>query len=1490
MKITLFASCLILGLAQAASAALSDGLVHHWNFDEGPDWHDHPFQSVCTNTVALDSVGSAHATLQNLGPSNWVSGRQFAGLLFDGVNEHLAVATNLANTLGGSASLSFWLRTTQAGAPSAANAPGITGVAGVGGVQWGWLDDTGRIGLSLDHTLAARSSIPVNDGKWHHVVLTRDSVTGAAQVYVDGSLSGAATNLPGLRAVPFFSVGRIESSTAPTYFAGRLDQVHVFNRVISSMEVATLRTNHAPKAWDITTEGVNDRAFTTASIFSRAYDVENSPLTVASWTEPAYGIVTYNGDGSFNYQATAGFVGRDYFAVVVTDGLGGFHRATMHVTVMSEPPGGGGVPVTQFNGFAALQANGANISHSGWRIPRVIDWNVDGQPDLLIGAGGYVWLYLNTGSATVPAFAAATRVRAAGVEIYAGTGSSPMALVDMTGDGVKDLVVADSASRLRVYRNTAVAGATPVYAAATTIKNVNGADFVLPDRRFDLGDWDGDGRPDLITGTFSGDVQLFLNTGTATDPRFSTGTVLFSGSYQIYPRLFDLNGNGLVDLLRGINWGDIVYWRDAGSRGLAHSATLSITDSFGVSPDLHALTDGAMVDFGDFNADGKLDLVVGGHASDKVFLAYGVQKTVAESLAEIEAIYNANPATVGVALGANNNALLNQLNNANRNLISHIQNGTLGSREALFSALTNHVAKYWFLKYQTLDTTNFHHVPSIVLQNWVMLQYALADTPARRTNIADVMGLSGTMHSIFLENGLAVGDNARSIPAAYGTIRDFLRRHPRELFPDAVLTIDQLYGDGRGGFIWTPNSTKNTFGDWAVGLANEWAGDLTAAIEKVLGSGAASGDYFTFVMGHEVTHSLDGYVNSRANTDLRRRWGLTLCTSAGPDVIPGANGWWDWTATKANFQAKGYWDGVAANWNSAWSNYWAAGVGASFKNLSFMRGGIDWFMDAPQESLATQANHHWAHGPGRLIGAVDRFRRATTTGLLPLRANINEVVTFIDFLSAGMNRVNLVETKTQASPNQVNWFDHYADLERDDRGYIQRITVDGRSYDFQVNTNGVVTNVVTSLLSPVNDTVWTFRDQPRRLEVLANDSRLEGGPVLLTGVAQPAHATVSTNADGSVIYAPVGGYVGHDSFTYSVTSTAGGSASATVFIEVVNASAATGTMLVEYWHNIGGGNAVSDLTKSTGFPHNPTVKFYINTAFELRSNYGDNYGSRARTMLVPSVSGNYTFWVASDDSSELWLSPSSDVANKTLIAYVSGWTSPRQWTRFASQQSAPISLVAGQVYYLETLHKDGASLDNLAVAWQGPAPFTATNVIAAPYLRHPFSGVSAPRFVIDPFTGPAATPGVPYATTLAGAVIDTNANETLRFDCLNGPAWLTVDPDGNLSGTPGVENLGTNSLVVRVTDSAGFTDDATLLIVVRAPTPPTLVVSPEGANMQLQLSGTVGQHYLIEFQTTLPPSGAWQVLTDILSLATSPLLITDPATNIHRFYRAVSLP
>ena len=148
----------------------------------------------------------------------------------------------------------------------------------------------------------------------------------------------------------------------------------------------------------------------------------------------------------------------------------------------------------------------------------------------------------------------------------------------------------------------------------------------------------------------------------------------------------------------------------------------------------------------------------------------------------------------------------------------------------------------------------------------------------------------------------------------------------------------------------------------------------------------------------------------------------------------------------------------------------------------------------------------------------------------------------------------------------------------------------------------------------------------------------------------------------------------------------------------------------------------------------------------------------------------------------------------------------------------------------------------------------------------------------------------PNATSLAGDVIDTNMNETLTFSKLSGPAWVSVTPEGGVVGTPGPGDLGMNTFAVRVTDTTGFADEAAVRLFVWDPTPPGLGISlgPPQANLQLQ--GTVGQHYRIEFQPALPPPGSWLVLTDIVSLAVSPLMVSDLATNHQRFYRAASIP
>ena len=57
-------------------------------------------------------------------------------------------------------------------------------------------------------------------------------------------------------------------------------------------------------------------------------------------------------------------------------------------------------------------------------------------------------------------------------------------------------------------------------------------------------------------------------------------------------------------------------------------------------------------------------------------------------------------------------------------------------------------------------------------------------------------------------------------------------------------------------------------------------------------------------------------------------------------------------------------------------------------------------------------------------------------------------------------------------------------------------------------------------------------------------------------------------------------------------------------------------------------------------------------SFEAPTNWADNYGTRLRGYITAPVTGSYTFWIASDDNSELWLSSNDNPANKVRIASV----------------------------------------------------------------------------------------------------------------------------------------------------------------------------------------------------------------------------------------------
>lgn len=144
-----------------------------------------------------------------------------------------------------------------------------------------------------------------------------------------------------------------------------------------------------------------------------------------------------------------------------------------------------------------------------------------------------------------------------------------------------------------------------------------------------------------------------------------------------------------------------------------------------------------------------------------------------------------------------------------------------------------------------------------------------------------------------------------------------------------------------------------------------------------------------------------------------------------------------------------------------------------------------------------------------------------------------------------------------------------------------------------------------------------------------------------------------------------------------------------------------GSIQQEIWLGIAG-SSIESLTGSAAYPNQPNARGYLIQFESVASGWADSYGQRVRGYLVPSETGVYQFAISGDERTALYLSTDADPANKTLIAWSDAPTDFREFTRFATQVSASITLTAGQKYYIEALHKEDSGGDHFSVAWKTP--------------------------------------------------------------------------------------------------------------------------------------------------------------------------------------------
>jgi hypothetical protein len=349
-------------------------------------------------------------------------------------------------------------------------------------------------------------------------------------------------------------------------------------------------------------------------------------------------------------------------------------------------------------------------------------------------------------------------------------------------------------------------------------------------------------------------------------------------------------------------------------------------------------------------------------------------------------------------------------------------------------------------------------------------------------------------------------------------------------------------------------------------------------------------------------------------------------------------------------------------------------------------------------------------------------------------------------------------------------------------------------------TNVAIAMVLASDPDDYSRVVYAITSDPTGIFRVAPDT----GVLTLGGALAPA--TQSLYAVAVSVYDPrVPGYASNVVVNVSVLPH--------------NAPMPPGRCTVLHWDGIGGSALVSGLTSASTYPNTPTSEDLLTSAEGL-ANRADNYGTVLRGYLIPPVTGAYRLFIASDDASELWVTTTTATNGLQRIANVASYTSPRDWTATAAQQSTNRNLTAGQAFYFEVRHKEGGGDDHVAIAWECTNGGVARGVIPGSHMA-PYRWNYAPRMTNHVFTIHRGSLPATFVGQMRFTDVDVeDTNHTWAIASGNGAGLFSVDAAGVLrvADTNGLLGVaGTNAVLgVRVADtnvpSLGVTGTVTLVL------------------------------------------------------------------------------
>ncbi|HYG50582.1 MAG TPA: VCBS repeat-containing protein, partial [Flavobacteriales bacterium] len=201
-----------------------------------------------------------------------------------------------------------------------------------------------------------------------------------------------------------------------------------------------------------------------------------------------------------------------------------------------------------------------------YTCPAVADIDNDGDVDVFTGeSGGNFAYWQNTGTLTAPAFGSPVGNPFGLTNI--GYYSKPV-FADLDNDGDQDMMSGETYGDFYYFQNTGTASAPAFAAPVTNPFGLSNAGYYTTPAFVDL---DNDGDLDMLSGLEDGSLIYYQNTGTVSAPAFAAGITnpfglsMGPSVYDSKPAFADLDGDGDQDMLSGDQYGDFYYFLNTGT-------------------------------------------------------------------------------------------------------------------------------------------------------------------------------------------------------------------------------------------------------------------------------------------------------------------------------------------------------------------------------------------------------------------------------------------------------------------------------------------------------------------------------------------------------------------------------------------------------------------------------------------------------------------------------------------------------------------------------------------------------------------------------------------------------------------------------------------------------------------------------------------------------------------------------------------------------------